>query len=118
VEKRQVEAKPGCGLVASAKTSAVGPLSSDVLKELELGALGTITIRSSAEAERSASFRGMDTFEGNLLTHGIQNGKSGREKGRAIRFPAEVSLQGQWHHQWREWRVPKGRQHVAFCGEW
>jgi hypothetical protein len=54
-------------------------------------------IRSSAETKSAASFGGMDPFEGDPLTHGIQNSEVGGEKSRrlvvegAIRFPAEVN---------------------------
>jgi hypothetical protein len=70
-------------------------LSSDFPKELKLSILGTI--RCSTEAEGSASFGGVDLFEGDPLTHGIQNGEIGGEKSwrlvveGAVRFPAEVN---------------------------
>jgi hypothetical protein len=70
-------------------------MSCDVPKDLELSVLGTI--RGSAEAEGAASFGGMDPFERNTLTTGIQNGQVGREKSRelveecAVQFPAKVN---------------------------
>jgi hypothetical protein len=95
MEEHRVEAEPGCGTVASAETGAVGPLSGDVPKELELSILGTI--RGSAEAEGAATFRGMDPLERDTLTTGIQNSEVGREKSQglveecAVRFPAKVN---------------------------
>jgi hypothetical protein len=70
-------------------------LSGDVLKELKLGGLRIIL--GSPEAKGAASFGGMDPFEGNPLTHGIQNSEIGGKKSRrlvdkgAIQFPAEVN---------------------------
>jgi hypothetical protein len=69
LEERRIEAKPGCGTVASAEMGTVGPLSCDVPKKLELGILRAI--RGGAEAKGAAAFGGMDSFERNTLAHRI-----------------------------------------------